>query len=157
MYIIPVSLQEDVFVTFVIAWWIYELFHLCACCQRFCVGIKAVHGRSGRQGKVNTVYWISEKIDITKLNLRTGSVKCAAMPCMHMMRNQTRSLREGSYGNLEERIGLAVFSICLDILHVFDLGVLQCFLGKFGGKVIEAENGPAKLSPLLVARHVRFC
>ena len=44
----------------------------------------------------------------------------------------------------------AVFSICLDILHVLDQGVLQYFLGKFGGKVIEAENGPAKLSALLV-------
>ena len=65
MFIIPVSMQEDVFVTFVIAWWIYELFHLCACCQRLCVGDKVVHRRSGRQGRVSAVYWISEEIDIT--------------------------------------------------------------------------------------------
>ena len=64
MYIFPVSLLEDVFKTSVIAWWIYELFHWCVCCQRFCVGDKVVHRRSGRQGRVSAVYWISGEIDI---------------------------------------------------------------------------------------------
>ena len=65
MYIIPVSVLEDFFKISVLAWWIYELFHLCACCQRFCVGDKVVHRRSGRQGIVSAVYCISEELDIT--------------------------------------------------------------------------------------------
>ena len=65
MYIAPVTMLEDVFVTSVIAWWIYELFHFCDCCQRLRVGDKVVHKMSGRQGKVTAVYWISEEIDIT--------------------------------------------------------------------------------------------
>ena len=65
MYIIPVSVLEDFFKISVLAWWTYELFHLCACCQRFCVGDKVVHRWSGRQGRVSAVYWISEELDIT--------------------------------------------------------------------------------------------
>ena len=65
MCMIPVSMLEDVFKISLIAWWIYELFHLRACCQRFRVGDKVVHRWSGRQGEVSAVYWISEKLDIT--------------------------------------------------------------------------------------------